>query len=87
MAKWGGTGAESLKTSIDNIFGQNGRILLGDYDTKLVSCTADGASVNFGHLILSGLLTRLGQLQPVKALGKNFWSGKKRSPFIEYPVL
>ena len=61
MAKWGGTGAESLKTSIDNIFGQNGRILLGDYDTKLVSCTADGASVNFGHLILSGLLTRLGQ--------------------------
>ena len=69
MAKWGGTGAESLKTSIDNIFGQNGRILLGDYDTKLVSCTADGASVNFGHLILSGL------------------SGKKRSPFIEYPVL
>lgn len=57
MSEWGGTNAESLKNAIDSIFGPFGNIPLADYDTKLVSCTADGASVNFGHI--SGLLTRI----------------------------
>ena len=60
MSEWGGTNAESLKAGIDSIFDPvNGKIPLGDYQTKLVSCTADGASVNFGHI--SGLLTRIGR--------------------------
>ena len=59
MACWGGTGAEALKTAIDSIFTPDGRIPMAteEYITKLVSCTADGASVNFGEK--SGLLTRL----------------------------
>ena len=61
MACWGGTGAEALKTAIDSIFTPDGRIPMAteEYITKLVSCTADGASVNFGEK--SGLLTRLGK--------------------------
>ena len=55
MAEWGGTKAEALSKAIDSIFGPSGNIPLKDYRTKLVSCTADGANVNFGHL--SGLLT------------------------------
>ena len=58
MSEWGGTNAEALKRAIDSIFGPQGNIPLTDYLTKLVSCTADGASVNMGHI--SGLLTRLG---------------------------
>ena len=57
MARWGGTDAESLEKAINNIFSEIGRIPLDDYETKLVSCTADGASVNFG--CKSGLFTRL----------------------------
>ena len=59
MSQWGGTNAESLKAGIDGIFGPSANIHLGDYQTKLVSCTADGASVNMGHI--SGLLTRIGR--------------------------
>ena len=57
MTDWGGTGAEALKNGIDNIFGEHGPLPLPDYNTKLISCTADGAAVNFGTK--SGLLTRL----------------------------
>ena len=57
MANWGGTDAESIKKAVDNIYCENGRLPLKDFNTKLVSSTADGASVNFGRL--SGFLTRL----------------------------
>ena len=57
MTDWGGTGAEALKQGIDSIFDEEGPLPLPDYNTKLVSCTADGASVNFG--VKTGLLTRL----------------------------
>ena len=57
MEDFGGTGAESLYNGINGIFAVNGTLPLDDYRTKLVSCTADGASVNFGRI--SGLLTRL----------------------------
>ena len=57
MADWGGTDAESLKKGIDSIFVENGQLPVPYYHTKLTSCTADGASVNFGAK--SGLLTRL----------------------------
>ena len=59
MSDWGGTNASSLETAINSIFGPSGNVPIGDYLTKLVSCTADGANVNFGHL--SGLLTRIGK--------------------------
>ena len=52
----GRTGAE-LKNGIDNIFGEHGPLSLPDYNTNLISCSADGAAVNFGTK--SGLLTRL----------------------------
>lgn len=55
MTDWGGTGAEALKQGIDSIFDEEGPLPLPDYNTKLVSCTADGASVNFG--VKTGLLT------------------------------
>ena len=45
MSKWGGTDADSLKKGID-IF-NNGLFKTDDYQTKLVSATSDGASVNF----------------------------------------
>ena len=57
MDDFGGTGAEPLYNGINSIFSVNGTLPLDDYRTKLVSCTADGASVNFGRI--SGLLTRL----------------------------
>ena len=56
MAKWGGTGAEPFKKAIDSIFCPSGNVPVADFQTKLVSCTADGASVNFGKH--TGLLTR-----------------------------
>ena len=59
MADWGGTDAEALKKGIDSIFDDNGLLPLHDYNTKLVTCTADGASVNFGAK--KGLLTRLNE--------------------------
>ena len=58
MANWGGTDAESLKMGIDDIFKENGgQIPLPEYQTKLVSLTADGASVNTGRR--TGLMTRM----------------------------
>ena len=62
MAEWGGTDAESLKCAIDNIFDMDKGVYPltnENYRTKLVSVTADGASVNTGRL--SGLMTRLGE--------------------------
>ena len=59
MSEWGGTGAEALKDGIDAVFNNTGpfKMEADDYTAKLVGCTADGASVNFGQY--SGLLTRL----------------------------
>lgn len=57
MSEWGGTGAAALKNAIDNIFSKNGRFPLKNYREKLVSITADGASVNTG--VRSGLFTRM----------------------------
>lgn len=57
ITDWGGIGAEALKNGIDNIFGEHGPLSPPDYNTKLISCTADGAAVNFGRK--SGLLTHL----------------------------
>ena len=65
MSNFGGTDAESLKTGIDSIFAQDGFPPLDettDYTKKFVGATADGASVNFGHI--SGLLTRLEVSRP-----------------------
>ena len=56
MSDWGGTDASSLKKGIDSIF-ENGPFKIDDYRTKLISATADGASVNFGKK--SGFLTQL----------------------------
>jgi len=57
MSDWGGTDATSLKKGIDSIFNTgNFEMSPGDYRTKLVSVTSDGASVNFGRN--TGLLTQ-----------------------------
>ena len=56
MSEWGGCDADSLKKGIDNIF-EKGTFKTDNYATKLVSATADGASVNFGKY--RGLLTQL----------------------------
>ena len=57
MSDWGGTDAESLKKGIDSIFLKDGKIPVTNYETKLVSLTTDGASVNTGK-ISAGLMTR-----------------------------
>ena len=64
MSEFGGTGAESLKNGIDHIFQESGAIMLNpeDYQMKLIGCTSDGASVNFGRK--SGLMTRLSTERP-----------------------
>ena len=56
MSELGGTDAESLKEAMDNIFSEKGSLPVKEYNLKLVSVTADGASVNTGKL--SGLMTR-----------------------------
>ena len=56
MSDWGGTDTESLKKEIDSIFFKDGKIHVKKYETKLVSLTADGASVNTGRI--SSLMTR-----------------------------
>ena len=57
MANLGASNADSIKAAIDSVFasrceeGENsvkGPIPLVDYNTNVVSATADGASVNFG---------------------------------------
>ena len=50
MATFGGTGAEALKDGIDSIFAKNGPLNLPKDGNKfkVVTCTSDSASVNFG---------------------------------------
>ena len=59
MSEWGGTDANSLKNGIDSIFSDNGSIPLSEkaYVHKVIGCTDDGASINFG--CISGLMKRL----------------------------
>ena len=73
MSDWGGTDAASLKEGIDNIFRDKGidnifrdggRVPLNDnqYKHKVLGCTSDGASVNFGRN--TGLIRRLAVDRP-----------------------
>ena len=54
---YGHATADNLKRAIDQVFLEKIGISKSDYQKKLVSCTADGASVNFG--VYSGLLTQM----------------------------
>lgn len=56
MSQFGGTGAQALKEAIDSIFEEGSALELEDYTHKLLAATADGASVNFGHI--GGLLKK-----------------------------
>ena len=64
MTDWGGTDAESLEKGITHIFRDAGSIPFDveDFKMKLVCCTSDGASVNFGAK--TGLMTRLSVQRP-----------------------
>ena len=44
MWKYDGTGAEALKTTVDDLF--TNQIQIQDYNSKVISTTTDGASVN-----------------------------------------
>ena len=63
MSDLGGANADSIKAAIDGIFCegdgkvQGDPVPLGDYKTKVVCATADGANVNVG--VYSGVLTRM----------------------------
>ena len=59
LATFGGTGAEALKDGMDSIFAENGPLHLPDdgYKFKVVTCTSDGGSVNFGKK--TGLMKRM----------------------------
>ena len=59
MATIGRTGAEALKDGIDIIFAKNGPLNLPEDGNKfkVVKCTSDGASVNFGKK--TGLMKRM----------------------------
>ena len=60
MSEYGGTDALSIKTAIDGTFDEeSGSVKLSadDYRRKMISATADGASVNMGAY--QGVLTRL----------------------------
>ena len=59
LATFDDTGAEALKDGIDSIFAENGPLHLPDdgYKFKVVTCTSDGASVNFGKK--TGLMKRM----------------------------
>ena len=59
LATFGGTGAKALKDGIDSIFAENGPLHLPEdgYKFKVVTCTSDGASVNFGKK--TGLMKRM----------------------------
>ncbi|XP_057313455.1 uncharacterized protein LOC130654829 [Hydractinia symbiolongicarpus] len=61
MADFGGCDAESLKAGLDSVF-ENGNVPLDDYQTKLVSATADRANVNMG--INHGALTMMAEEHP-----------------------
>ena len=64
MSDWGGTDAESLEKGMTHIFSDAGSIPLDirDFKMKLVCCTSDDASVNFGTK--TGLMTRLSVQRP-----------------------
>ena len=65
MSDYGGVDADSIKKGIDSIFDQEtGAIQLEarSYTDKVVSATADGASVNTG--IYRGVLTQLSESRP-----------------------
>ena len=70
MASFGGTDAASLKLALDSVFQvenqelncKSGNWPLDDYQTKLVSATADGANVNMG--IYNGALTLMANERP-----------------------
>ena len=64
MTDWGGTDAESLEKGITHIFSEAGSIPLDveDFKMKLVCCTPDGASINFGAK--TGLMTWLSVHRP-----------------------
>ena len=55
MWKYGGTGAEALKTTVDDLF--TNQIQIQDYNSKVISTTTDGASVNTN--LKSWFLTRM----------------------------
>jgi hypothetical protein len=60
MSQFGGSDANSITAGINSVFQSDSsffKISNEDYDKKLVSATADGASVNFG--ISNGVLTQL----------------------------
>ena len=66
IADLGGANANSIKAPIDSVFvcgneddenSVRGPIPLSDYNTKVVSATADGANVNVG--VYSGVLTQM----------------------------
>ena len=63
--EFGGTDADNLKLALDRAFGEdNGLVKLPEntYKYRMISSTADGASVNFGKY--SGLLTQQKQNRP-----------------------
>ena len=59
LATFGGTGAEALKDGIDSIFAEYGLFHLpkDGHKFKVITCTSDGVSVNFGKK--TGLMTRM----------------------------
>ncbi len=60
MSQYGGVDANSIKKGIDSVFDEeNGviKITTDDYEHKLITATADGASVNFG--VYNGVLMQL----------------------------
>ena len=57
MLKFGGTGAESLKTDIKSIFSKKGTFEIKHYIEKLILITTDGASINTGQY--NCLMTRM----------------------------
>lgn len=61
MATFGGTNAGVLKKGLDSVF-ETGNIPIDDYQTELVSATADGANVNLD--IYGGSLTMMTEQRP-----------------------
>ena len=63
--EFGGTDADSLKLAVDTAFDKNNELVKlpeNTYKYRMISSTADGASVNFGKY--SGLLTQQKQNRP-----------------------
>ena len=58
MKNFGGADANSLKSALDSVFQKDGNVPLNDYNTKLISATADGANVNLG--VYNGALNPTG---------------------------